>query len=145
MRNFNLMAALVGTAAIATLALAQSEIAPRTYEVTDNTTADTSTRGNPPVRCDEGLRGVGIKCSSNRIWQAIPRGGSLTIECDYDDGHIQFIDRSDTENSRQVAWGSCASKHQNVSITGTLSMCMSGLQLSAQSQCQPTSDTFNLQ
>lgn len=142
MRNFNIIAALVGTAAIATLAFAQAT-APRQYTVRDDTTADTSTRGNPPVRCDANLQGVRVKCSSNVTWQAVPRGGTLRIECASDDGHLEYVG-SDTEDSRRIGWGSCASNLQRVAITGTLSMCASE-QLSAQSHCHQTSDTFNLQ
>ena len=138
MRNFNLIAALAATTAIATLAFAQTANK-RTYVVRDNTTADTRmSDGNPPVRCDANLMGVGIKCSSATEWRTIPRGGAMTVTCSAADDHMQYADLFDTEDARRVSWESCASNAQSVSITGRLSTCWPE-RLSASSQCQVSS------
>ena len=109
----------------------------RIYTVIDNTTDDPGmSRGaSPPVPCSANLLGIGIKCSTDTTYRSVPRHGYLSIMCAATDPGINYVDRADTEDSRMAAW-QCRSIRQIVTVSGELSMCRGGLQVSHRSVCR---------
>ena len=137
MRKSNLLVAALAATALATLVLAQNQ-ADRKWLVIDSTTYDQSmSGGTPSVPCGANLDGIGVKCSGDSTYRSVPVGNFLQFKCP-SDASLNFIDLQDTEDYGTVSW-TCDSNTvrdlQNVTITGELSTCREGMNLTANSVC----------